>query len=469
MTHRDGFAKELRALVRSTGMSAKEVARRLAAIDGDRAAVDVSTRERRWETRLSSWQLGHSLPADFRDLRLTLDFIYDLLAASGRRHASVSKSESRGYWYKLWTKARTERGRSTREPSIDSQPKSLGSDTDAVPTAFEQSLRALLVSGRLNLARREADGYLMAARNNDDQLAIARIATLAGQAMRRLGELDHSIEYLNEAVAAAEGCDASPSPLASALDHLGLTLRRQGNLTGAERVFARAMTVSHSSDSVANVAQTMSYLALVHRDRGKLDRAVRLLTESCSLLEREPECIELARALSALGTVEVDLEKPDIAIRTFHRALDVTDNLGDAYERAIILGQRARGYIRLGDYELARLDAVACLQLNRKFNTQEGIAVGLLRLGQVAMAGGEVHQASGYLIQAYELFEAIKHPYWCIIAGCQLARCFSLTGRIGDSESLMSEAITRAAESEALLAAGYVESVRENLGESSKG
>ena len=328
----------------------------------------------------------------------------------------------------------------------------------------ERYLDFLQRSGRFSLLKQTADEFLVKARASRDEYAVARVCTKLGQALRRQGHLETSENYLSEAVLRAESCrDEHPAAVTQALDQLGLTLRRLGRLSDAEVHFGRAMRSYQMRSDWAGLGQSLTNLALVHRDRENFDRALNILEKASRLLEQSMFPERLAIALSARGTVQADLGRLDEALMSFATAMEMNRVAEDEYGMAILLGQRAAAFIMLGEYEAAQRDAAQCLEINERYNSQEGMATALMLLGQIALAEGASDVASLYLLQSYQTFESVRHDFWAIVSGSDLAVAMLRDRKYLYAQEIVVSVQKRARESQVTLARTYFEKRYEEL------
>jgi tetratricopeptide (TPR) repeat protein len=320
----------------------------------------------------------------------------------------------------------------------------------------EQYLDFLQRSGRFALLKSTADEFLAEARAARAEYSVARICTKLGQALRRQGHLEDSERYLREAVVNGESCrDEHPTAVTQALDHLGLTLRRLGRLRRAEQHFGRAMRSHQIRHDRAGLGRTLTNLALVHRDRENFSRALTILEHASRLLEQSDFPQRLAIAFSALGTVQIDLGLLDDALRSFSAATERNLIAEDEYGAAIVLGQRARAFLKMADYDAARDDAEHCLELNERYNSQEGMATALMLLGQILLKQDRPDAASLYLLQAHETFEAVRYDEGTIISGADLAVSLARENRFADAQHVILSTQSRVEVTQVTLARSY--------------
>lgn len=321
---------------------------------------------------------------------------------------------------------------------------------------YDRYLDFLQQSGRFALLKSTADEFLVKARAARAEYSVARICTKLGQALRRQGHLEESERYLREAVVNGESCrDRHPAAVTQALDHLGLTLRRLGRLSRAEQCFGRAMRSHQIRHDKAGLGRTLTNVALVHRDRENFNRALTILEHASRLLEQSDFPERLAIALSALGTVQIDLGRLDDALRSFAAATERNLIAEDEYGSAIVLGQRARAFLEMAEYEAARGDAERCLELNEKYNSQEGMATALMLLGQISLKQNRPDVASLYLLQAHETFEVVRYDEGTIIAGADLAVSLAREDRFADAQHVILSTQCRAEETQVTLARSH--------------
>ncbi len=207
----------------------------------------------------------------------------------------------------------------------------------------------------------------------------ARVLTNIGVVYRKQGQLLDSVYELQEAVntateAGAEGREA----LAYALDNLGISHQRLGEVQQAEESFLRALETRAANDEVGR-AKTLSNLGRLHRRRGDLDEALSACTGAIALLQSGDAQGALAGAMAARGEVYEAIGEADAAESDYRAALALNQALGVPDNVAMSFAQLGRLLLERGDYAEAEQCAQRSLDENMRVSNREG-TVGAMHL-----------------------------------------------------------------------------------------
>ncbi len=156
----------------------------------------------------------------------------------------------------------------------------------------------------------------------------ADVLTNMGLIRRKQGRLHDSRSKLQEAVQTARTSGPlGRKELGYALDNLGLTLLRQGEVSKACAAYEEALELRRLGADKRGEAQSLLNLARARKQTGDLESASRLTTEAITLLEGLQEEPGMANAASVLGEISVARGLPAEAKVHFEKALDINEKL----------------------------------------------------------------------------------------------------------------------------------------------
>ncbi|MFQ6142258.1 tetratricopeptide repeat protein [Streptomyces seoulensis] len=147
---------------------------------------------------------------------------------------------------------------------------------------------------------------------------------LAGTHWRR-GEYDLAVACLRRAVRLSEEDDTERGrlSLARSLHRLGITLRKQGDLTGAAEALSRALQLCREVSDPVGEAAALNALGALHHDQGDHEQALRRCAEALRAVERTGERSGLADVLFTLAKVHLARSERDEAIVLYQRTCDI--------------------------------------------------------------------------------------------------------------------------------------------------
>lgn len=141
---------------------------------------------------------------------------------------------------------------------------------------------------------------------------------------------------------------------------------------------------------------------------GDLDEAVLLLTRARSLSEHESfSDADRAEVLSRLGCCRLQLGQIPNAVELLTTALNLCDRSPEAGDRlrVEILSRRGRCYRRLREWEAARADADAAIELAEQLGDDGLVADAYFQASMVAERTGQLLLARFYVERTVELFQ----------------------------------------------------------------
>ncbi|MGW3651614.1 tetratricopeptide repeat protein [Streptomyces sp. NPDC000878] len=141
----------------------------------------------------------------------------------------------------------------------------------------------------------------------------------------RFGEYDTAVGHLHRAVRLSkeDHSEAGRLSLARSLHRLGITLRKQGDRTGAEEALCQALELCREVSDPVGEAAALNALGALHHDRGEHAQALRRCADALSVVERTVERSGLADVLFTLAKVHLARVERDEAISLYRRACDI--------------------------------------------------------------------------------------------------------------------------------------------------
>ncbi|MDT0450176.1 AfsR/SARP family transcriptional regulator [Streptomyces hesseae] len=141
----------------------------------------------------------------------------------------------------------------------------------------------------------------------------------------RLGKYDVAVGHLRRAVRLSEEdhSEAGRLSLARSLHRLGLTLRKQGDRTGAEGALSQALELCREVSDPVGEAAALNALGALHHDDGEHEQALRRCADALGVVERTTERSGLADVLFTLAKVHLARSERDEAISLYRRACGI--------------------------------------------------------------------------------------------------------------------------------------------------
>ncbi|MFE5828790.1 tetratricopeptide repeat protein [Streptomyces sp. NPDC056508] len=141
----------------------------------------------------------------------------------------------------------------------------------------------------------------------------------------RFGKYDMAVGNLRRAVRLSEedGSEKGRLSLARSLHRLGITLRKQGDRTGAEETLCRAVELCREVYDPVGEAAALNALGALHYDRGDHERALRRCADALVVVERTVERSGLADVLFTLAKVHLARSERDEAVSLYRQACDI--------------------------------------------------------------------------------------------------------------------------------------------------
>jgi diguanylate cyclase (GGDEF)-like protein len=260
-----------------------------------------------------------------------------------------------------------------------------------------------------------------------------------------------------------------PGLKAGVLDCQGETLQTVGENNQASALYAEAeqiATQTHDDQMLAQVLYSSGYLRGL---RGEYALALNELRRAQTLFEQQQMPQHALSALDSIAIIYNRMGDYAEAAHLYERALDAQHKAGLTREEAVTLHNLGRAHENLQEWDAARANFSASLELCRQIDYVRGEAYALRGLASVANAQGNPNAAIALLDRATE---GQQHtPDSRLLAQIQLARGIALhqLHRLKESAAALEQALAvfRQADSVGELAPTYDElaAVEADLGD----
>jgi tetratricopeptide (TPR) repeat protein len=250
-------------------------------------------------------------------------------------------------------------------------------------------------------------------------------------------------------------------------------LVRQGKLTDAEMLFARALAKDNEPGTALQYSRFLrslgrfsqaqallegilqrtapgeehwkagayNYLGMLCRDQGQLNEAEKMLNQAKSLADQPGTRETTIAAYNNLGQVYRDRGDLAEAERMHQRGIDLCKPSGDEASLASSCGNLAHIYL-IRD-ELARCEAMngKAIELSEKIGNQEGLTIALRNQGLLLMKQKHLGEAEEILRRSLEIASKIGRQKSMADAYSSLAQLKAAQNEIAEAEQLIAKSI----------------------------
>ncbi|WP_433256949.1 AfsR/SARP family transcriptional regulator [Streptosporangium sp. CA-135522] len=198
--------------------------------------------------------------------------------------------------------------------------------------------------------------------------------------------------------------------VALAIRNIGFLDRMNGRFDEAEAHYARALEIFRATGDQVAAAYALHNLAQLRLECDDLQGAMRLLSEALQLSGNGGSRRVKAQVLHRMGHTHLQSDEPALAARVFDEALTVVRDIGDPTGEAYAL--HGLGIARLRQGMLAEAESALRHALMLASTSSQRLAEArvLVGLGELAIAGGNPAQAVTHFQQALSLFRRIQVP-----------------------------------------------------------
>ncbi|MFL6291131.1 MAG: tetratricopeptide repeat protein [Thermoanaerobaculia bacterium] len=207
--------------------------------------------------------------------------------------------------------------------------------------------------GDLATLQRAAAAAADKARRTGADLVEAQALVQEGEALVRLGRPQQGLALTRKASERFEAAGDQMS-VVSALTLIGIGLREQGDLDGAEASYRRALGIVERLGNLPGIALQRANLGVIFQYRGDLRQARESLELGRSLYARSGDRVLESRTLNALGAVLWAQGEDAAAQKAFEQVLEMSRATGNRRDQARAVGALGMVLARQGWLAQAR-------------------------------------------------------------------------------------------------------------------
>jgi serine/threonine protein kinase/tetratricopeptide (TPR) repeat protein len=290
-------------------------------------------------------------------------------------------------------------------------------------------------SGKFDLARDNYQKVLAHDPNRlDALLALGRVEIQRGQAQ-------DSLEFLNRALTLAIQLE-SDEGRATTLNFMGLAYKLLGRPDEALRYYQESLDIKRRIGDKRGTAASLNQMAQVEVTLGRVDDAQAEYDEALAIRREIGDRSGIGDTLIDLAYLYADRGDLDGALRLYKESLQIQRELGNERMEAMCLGNIGSIYLDQGNYG----EALTYLELARGIRERLGnpleIAETLHNLAETAAKTANYDQAIAHYLRALELSRKADDKQGVAIESYSLGRVFELQGRYGAALKAIEEALT---------------------------
>ena len=250
-----------------------------------------------------------------------------------------------------------------------------------------------------------------------------------------------------------------PGLKAGVLDCQGETLQTVGENDQARDLYAQAAVIATQAHDDQMLAQVLFSSGYLRGLRGEYATGLSELRRAQALFEQQQMPQHALSALDSIAIIYNRMGDYPEAAHLYQRALDAQTKAGLKREQAVTLHNLGRAHENMQEWDAARGEFAASLDLSRQLDYVRGQAYALRGLASVANAQGNPNSAMTLLDRATA--EQKRTPDTRLLAQIQLARGIALhqLKRLKESAAALEQALAvfRQADSVGELAPTYDE------------
>ncbi len=151
------------------------------------------------------------------------------------------------------------------------------------------------------------------------------------------------------------------------------------------------------------------------RNEGNPKSAIQCYGECLELLHRTKDVLAEIRILMEMEELFEVREEHTKAMNCLKICLEYAEELGQKYEKSIVLHRMGHLFYRKDKYEKALERFNDSMQLSRSLGDQRGFGLSRAMLGKIQLSLGEVNEGLGMMVESLSTLYALKAPEWDIL------------------------------------------------------
>ncbi len=241
-----------------------------------------------------------------------------------------------------------------------------------------------------------AEKLYRAARNDNDQMLLAMVASLLGQYYLELCAYSRARDYFNDKIEAAEAAN-DQIIVRQALNSIGVTYTREGDQDQAKEYFLKACDIAEKMGDRNGIIRILTNLGTLAKNEGDYQAAKDHYSKSLRLikqtLNKEQESVNLYNIGEMIYHESGDLER---ALTYFQKSLAIAKAVGDEVQITYCRDAIGDCTFQAGNYKEAEKTYRENLVLQQKIADVEGIAHTYGNLGNIAKMKKDYESAMSY-------------------------------------------------------------------------
>lgn len=249
--------------------------------------------------------------------------------------------------------------------------------------------------------------------SNIQAIAVTQIDTLQvkewldkGKKLRKAGELDSSVIYLEKAISLAEKLNYFIGK-GEALYNLGLTKRDKGNYKEAINFIDLSIAIAEKTGNKKGLASNYNGKGLILQRIGQFAEALANFFNSLKIKEELKDSLGMANSLANIGSVYDEQHNYEKAIEKHFQAIALRKAIGDDEGLANSYGNLAGVYVVQKKYKEALKYQELALEIEKKYDKKQEIASSLSNIGLIYANQLDFDRALKYQLEALKIKQEI--------------------------------------------------------------
>lgn len=265
---------------------------------------------------------------------------------------------------------------------------------------------------------------------------VMAIRMQVSQALSKMGDSDERSAFLQSWVDEAHSADDTRG-LAIALQQQGMTLFRMGQKANSLVVLEESLLAAQVLADLRMQAESLINIAMAYGESGQSLEALKALEQA---IERAPkDDIDLRmRSASNRGFILNQLNRPQEALLSFREALELSEELGDFWAQAVLVGNVGIELWSMGLPDQAHSTLLRALELKRRVGDRRELALSLSNVGFSFLRLGDLVRARAHTEEARTIFARMHYPRGEIYAVSNLGEICWMLGQFEEAKECYS-------------------------------
>lgn len=256
---------------------------------------------------------------------------------------------------------------------------------------------------------------------------VMAIRMQVSQALSKMGEADERIVYLQSWVIEAREAGDTRA-LAIALQQQGMTLFRMGQKAQSLAVLEESLQAACTLQDIRMQAESLINIAMAYGESGQSLEALKALDQATELAPKDDIDLRM-RSASNRGFILNQLSRPQEALVSFQEALALSEQLGDFWAQAVLVGNVGIELWSMGLPDQAHATLLRALELKRRVGDRRELALSLSNVGFSYLRLGDLVRARTHTEEAQTIFSRMHYPRGEIYAVSNLGEICWLLGQ----------------------------------------